>query len=178
MATQTMDASLASSHPDIAKRTSVSGLILSCAMLLAGVMSFLSIFQLTDRTSALSMGMMVLGSGLFLWGIFRLFWKTRELVYAPTGSVTKEQSCFFDLKHMDKLKTMVLSGKFSKEANMKSEVSGNIRMDILLSEDKKFAAVQLFQFIPYTYNPITPVCYFTNGEANELADFLLKCKMH
>ncbi len=37
MATQTIDATLfASSHPDIAKRTSVSGLIISVAMLLVG----------------------------------------------------------------------------------------------------------------------------------------------
>ena len=38
MATQTIDATLfASSHPDIVKRTSVSGLIFSVAMLLVGV---------------------------------------------------------------------------------------------------------------------------------------------
>ena len=37
MTTQAIDATIfASSHPDIAKRTSVSGLIFSCIMLLAG----------------------------------------------------------------------------------------------------------------------------------------------
>ena len=41
MATQTIDATLfASSHPDIVKRTSVSGLIFSVAMLLVGVFIF------------------------------------------------------------------------------------------------------------------------------------------
>ena len=60
---------------------------------------------------------------------------------------------------------------------LKSESSGNIRMDVILSEDKKFAAVQLFQFVPYTYNPITSVQYFTNGEASAVAAFLSKCKL-
>ena len=39
----------ASSHPDIAKRTSVSGLIFSCIMLLAGVIAFVSTFEMEDR---------------------------------------------------------------------------------------------------------------------------------
>ena len=41
---------------------------------------------------------MVLGTAFFLLGIFRLFWKSKEVVYIPTGSVTKERSVFFDLK--------------------------------------------------------------------------------
>ena len=38
MATQAIDATIfASSHPDIAKRTSISGLLISCVMLLIGL---------------------------------------------------------------------------------------------------------------------------------------------
>ena len=50
---------------------------------------------------------------------------------------------------------LVNSGSFSADSNIKSEASGNIRMDVILSADKKFAAVQLFQFVPYNYQPIT-----------------------
>ena len=63
MATQTIDATLfASSHPDIVKRTSVSGLIFSVAMLLVGVFIFASIFEMSDKSSTLSMALMVLGT--------------------------------------------------------------------------------------------------------------------
>lgn len=179
MATQTIDATIfASTHPDIAKRTSVSGLIISSVMLLAGVLAFVSTFELEDRSSTLSMGLMVLGTGLVLVGVFRLFWKSKEVVYLPTGSIAREQSLFFDLKNMDRLSEMVKKGSFSVDNSLKGEASGNIRMDIILSEDTKFAAVQLFQFVPYTYNPITAVCYFTNGEATALAAFLKKCKVN
>ena len=65
MATQTIDATLfASSHPDIVKRTSVSGLIFSVAMLLVGVFIFASIFEMSDKSSTLSMALMVLGTAL------------------------------------------------------------------------------------------------------------------
>ena len=144
MTTPAIDATIfASSHPDIAKRTSVSGLIFSGFMLLIGVLAFISTFEMEDRSSTLSMGLMVLGSGLFLIGIFRLFWKSKEVVYLPTGSIAKEQSIFFDLKYMDQLKEIVKSGTFSADTNLKGGTSGNLRMDIILSEDKKFAAVSV-----------------------------------
>lgn len=179
MATQTFDTTIfASSHPDIAKRTSLSGLIFSGLILLVGVLAFVSTFEMEDRSSTLSMGLMVLGTGMFLIGIFRLFWKSKEVVYLPTKSVAKEHSVFFDLKYMDHLKEMVQTGEFPADTNLKGDTSGNIRMDVILSEDKKFAAVQLFQFVPYTYNPITSVQYFTNGEASALAAFLSKSRLH
>ena len=97
MATQTIDATLfASSHPDIAKRTSVSGLIISLVMMVVGILIFVSIFEMNDKSSTISMGLMVLGTALILLGVFRLFWKSKEIVYLPTGSVAKERSMFFD----------------------------------------------------------------------------------
>ena len=145
--TQTIDATIfASTHPDIAKRISVSGVLISSVMLLIGILAFASTFELDDKSSTTSMALMVLGTGLFLIGIFRLFWKSKEVVYLPTKSVAKEHS-------------------------------GNIRMDVILSADKKFAAVQLFQFVPYTYQPITSVQYFTNEKASAIVAFLSKSKI-
>ena len=175
---QTIDATIfASSHPDIAKRTSVSGVLISSVMLLVGILAFVSTFELDDKSSTVSMALMVLGTGLFLMGIFRLFWKSKEVIYLPTKSVAKEHSIFFDLKHMDALRNLVNSGSFSAGSHIKSEASGNIRMDVILSADKKFAAVQLFQFIPYTYQPITSVQYFTDEQASAVIAFLTKSKM-
>jgi len=177
--TQTIDATIfASTHPDIAKRISVSGVLISSVMLLIGILAFASTFELDDKSSTTSMALMVLGTGLFLIGIFRLFWKSKEVVYLPTKSVAKEHSVFFDLKHMDALKNLVNSGSFSADSKIKSEASGNIRMDVILSADKKFAAVQLFQFVPYTYQPITSVQYFTNEEASAIVAFLSKSKIY
>ena len=173
MATQAIDATIfASSHPDIAKRTSISGLLISCVMLLIGILSFASTFELEDKSSTVSMALMVFGTGLFLLGI------SKEVVYVPTGSIAKERSIFFDLKHMDKLTDLVNSGSFSADSKIKSEASGNIRMDVILSADNKFAAVQLFQFVPYTYQPVTAVHYFTNDAAAAVAAFLTKSQLN
>ena len=69
MATKTIDATLfASSHPDIAKRTSVSGLLISLAMMVAGLLIFVSIFEMHDKSSTISMALMVVGTALILLG--------------------------------------------------------------------------------------------------------------
>ena len=172
MATQTIDATLfASSHPDIAKRTSVSGLIISLVMMVVGILIFVSIFEMNDKSSTISMGLMVLGTALILLGVFRLFWKSKEIVYLPTGSVAKERSMFFDLKYIGKLTEMIENGNLDSEAGVKSESSGNV-----ISQDNKFAALQLFLFVPYTYTPVTSVRYFTGSEAAAVSVFLSKCK--
>lgn len=177
MTTQVMDATLfAPTHPDIEKRTSTSRLIFSAALLLAGILSFALVFEMHDSSSALSMLLMVLGAGLLLWGTFRLFWKSRELVYLPTGSVAKEFSLYFDLKNLEKLTEMLKSGSMVEETMLKSESSGNVRMDVVLSQDNKFAAVQLFQFVPYAYTAVTPIHYFTGSDAAMMTRFLAKCK--
>lgn len=119
MATQTIDATLfASSHPDIVKRTSVSGLIFSVAMLLVGVL-FCIHFEMSDKSSTLSMALMVLGTAFVLLGVFRLFWKSKEVVYLPTGSVTKERSVFFDLKYLGKLTDMIENEQLNGETEIK-----------------------------------------------------------
>ena len=47
--TQTIDATIfASSHPDIAKRTSISGVLFSSFMLLVGILAFASTFELEE----------------------------------------------------------------------------------------------------------------------------------
>ena len=67
MATKTIDSTLfASSHPDIAKRTSVSGLLISLAMMVAGLLIFVSIFEMHDKSSTISMALMVVGTALFV----------------------------------------------------------------------------------------------------------------
>lgn len=166
----------ASSHPNIEKRLSMQVIIVSTALFIAGV-ALLVIFSKDGRGySPLNISLMAAGALLSLYAIRKGFSHSMEIVYTPTGSKTEEHSLFFDLKYMDELKNCTLSGDFRAISEVKSEKSGNLRMDVILSQDRKFAAVQLLQFIPYAYQPVTPVKYFTNEEASDLFTFLSGCK--
>lgn len=175
MIPQSIDVTIsASAHPDIAKRTSASGLIFSSLLMLVGLAALIASNRLEEHAALSTIVLMLSGTILIIFGVLRLVWKGKEVVYLPTGSIAREKSFFFDLKHLEALKDSVTTGRFSLAADAYSELNGNIRMDVIVSEDKQFAAVQLFQFVPYAYNPVTSVCYYTNGEATALFSFLMK----
>lgn len=178
MSNKNIDATIfASSHPNIEKRVSVSGIIFSGLILLTGIVMLYFTWRMNgDSSSALNMLLMIAGAGLSVFGLVRFMRNSKEVVYAPTGSLAKEQCLFFDLKHLDDLKQCVGTGKFPGDASIKTEDNGNIRMDVIISQDRKFAAVQLSQFVPYTYNPVTTIQYYTNGEAQSLHEFITSCR--
>ena len=151
-------------HPDVVKRTSVSSIIISAILCVIGAGAFATSLKMGDSSSTMSMVLMAGGTILFLWAVFRFFWRGKEWVYAPTGSVAKEGTCFFDVCDLQAL-TDALEKKFEPD-DVKVKTNGNVRMDYMISQDKKFVAAQLFRFIPYTYEPASSVFYFTGDDAS------------
>ncbi|NDV63867.1 hypothetical protein [Bacteroides sp. 224] len=175
MTSQALDATTVfeSLHPDMVKRTSSTNLIFSGILFLGGIASLFSGIQTSDHT--LSLGLSVVGIALVTWAIIRLFIRSKEIVYLPTGSVANKQSIFFDLKYMDELKKVVTTGNSGVDLPLKSDSNGNVRMDVLETRDRRFVAVQLLQFVPYMYSPVTSVYYFTGNEAAAISSFISNC---
>ncbi|MDR1005231.1 MAG: hypothetical protein LBL97_09595 [Prevotellaceae bacterium] len=171
-------AELALTHPDISKRTNLSALALSAAIMLLGILLFLGVFILPDSSSAGAMLLLVVGVGLFFFGLIRLFQKFKQAVYLPTGGVLKEHQLYFDLKELSQLKDLAADSKLCAEVSVKSTHSGNVRMDVALSSDGKFAAVQLLQFVPYVYKPVSNAYYYVGHEATAVSAFVQQCKKH
>lgn len=171
---------LVSEHPSITKRTSVSKVILSLLLMLVGLAALISSNQVGKDASTLSVFLMFSGVLLIILGVSYLVWRSKETIYTPTGSVMKKKSFFFDLKHLDDLKNCILFRTFPLKINAHSEPNGNIRLDVVFSADKKFAAVQLFQFVPYAYNPVSLVHYYADDDVTALASFLAQsgCKVY
>ena len=61
---------------------------------------------------------------------------------------------------------------FSNNINIEKGTGGNLRLDVLMSADKKFAAVRLLQFIPYSYIPVMDMQYLRNDKIAALENFL------
>lgn len=163
-------------NQELVKRISVSKLVLSAVMLVVGLVLISVVFRLSDTSSTLSMILMVGGSVLILLSLFRFFWKSKKVVYAPTGSTAYETSLFFNLKDLALLSELVEDKQFSSVQSVKCESNGNIRLDVLLTQDCQFAALQLFQFIPYTYSPVTSVVYFKGDDAVSVSKFIGHCR--
>ena len=144
----------------------VSSIIISAILCVIGAGAFATSLKMGDSSSTMSMVLMAGGTILFLWAVFRLFWRSKEWVYAPTGSVAKEGACFFDVCDLQALTETLEKKGFETKNDVKVKTNGNVRMDYMISQDKKFVAAQLFRFIPYTYEPASSVFYFTGDDAS------------
>lgn len=156
-------------YPDIEKRTSISSVLVSAIFCVIGAGAFVISLKMGDSSSAMSMAFMTGGIILFLLAVFRLFWKSKEWVYVPTGSVAKERACFFDECDLQALTAALENKSFESKSEVKVKPCGNVRMDYMLSQDQRFVAVQLFRFVPYTYEPASSVFYYTGAEAAAFA---------
>lgn len=169
-----------SSNPDLIKKINLSSVIRSLTILVIGAILFLIAWRLDDTTSSINMLFLTLGTICLLWSIYRFFWQSKYWIYLPTGSSTKEGSCFFDNEYLhDMIK--IFDKENSKHENIiKKQIDlknrADIRMDYMLSKDHKFAAVQIFKYIPYTYEPVSDIYYLTGVEADNFANCLINRK--
>ncbi len=160
-----------SKHQDIAKCTNTSSMFLAILLILLGIVSFIFYGQLGRVAAELSLTLLLFASCLLLWGIYILVWKSKVLVYEPTGSKVLKNSAFFDISEQNKLEKMIKSGVFPSDP-VPTKEKGCFRLDFLISEDGQFVAVQLFRFSSYKFIAETPITYFKGEQAAGASAFL------
>lgn len=154
-------------HEHVSRRTDVRSIILSVILILIGGAAFYFSIIEENESSSLSMLVMTIGAACLLLGVFRLFWKSHSWFYTPTDSRISVKSEFYEAADFRSLKSVLESSDFSGEKTVKSGNTGGIRMDYMYSHDRKFAAVQLYQFSSYIYQPITEVYYYKDMAADK-----------
>ena len=154
-------------HEHVARRTDIRSIIFSIILILVGGLAFYFSIIEENESSSLSMLIMTLGAACLLVGVFRLFWKSHSWFYTPTDSRISVKSEFYEAADFRSLKSVLDGCCFSGEKTVKSGNTGGIRMDYMYSKDRKFAAVQLFQFSSYIYQPVTEVYYYRDMTADE-----------
>ncbi len=170
---QILNATLfASDHNDVEKRLHTVAVIFSALLALTGVVCFFLTTRLAENSSTLGMSLMVVGTGLLLTAIFRFFWKSKHLVYIPTGSTVSSRSIYFDSSFQSYLVHAVNRGELHPDPTLRSSVSGSVRLDLLMSEDGSFGAVQLFEYVSYTYKPLTSIVYLSGEQVAEAKRFI------
>lgn len=161
------------SHQDIGKQFNIRKTITGAIILLIGISLLIDAGLLIQESFSLHNVVLLISSILLcLAGFYQLQYKSKEVRYLPTRSVIKEKSYSFNLRYLETLKEMIETGNFADNNFIEKETNGNLRMDVMMSDDKKFAAVRLVQFIPYSYIPITDIQYMRNDNINALESFL------
>ncbi len=84
----------------------------------------------------------------------------------------KKAIAYFDVHESDALQACVEMKRFEELKRLKREKDTGVRLEAMVADDGKFAAVQISEYIPYTYEAITPVRCYYGEEADVLASYL------
>ena len=152
-------------HPNLTKHVCVFSILVSLLLGTVGIGGILLFFHSAETSFMLSMTIIIIGVVLLLIALFRLFWRSKELIYIPTGSPVMEGTCYLDICDLQKMSDVLEQARFDCTAHIPLKLSGNARLDYLVSKDDEFVAVQLYHFIPYTYEPTTRIFYYTHTDA-------------
>ena len=107
-----------------------------------------------------------------------LFGLMKRLVYVPTGSPVKVIRDNYHVDAIAPLQRIIESEPKGLAAAIKSfrakkQPIGNVELDICISDDKNFVALQLLQFgDEYAYHPITEPVFFEGEQAQLVATIL------
>ena len=170
--TQVEETLFSAAHPQLEKQISVKQILLSSCIALFGVMGIVLSLVMDKSESTLCMAFLTIGILLMLFALYRFFTKSKEMIYKPTGSEVRSDSLYMDSVELPSLKQMMVKNEFSTSSRLVFKEGGNGRLDYMVSKDGRFLAMQLFQFVPYTYEPVTGVYYYADDEAVAVARYI------
>ena len=160
---------LSSAHVQLDKHICVKQLLVSSLIALVGIVAIVLMMVMDDSDSTLSMALLTIGVILLLFALYRFFTKSHETVYKPTGSVVRTGSLYMDTVELQNLQQMIKKNDFPVSSRISFKEGGNGRLDYMASKDGRFVAIQLFQFVPYTYEPVSDKLYYTDDGAVAIA---------
>ena len=163
---------LVASNPEVKEVTNQKMLMTSAGLLILSGGLFYASFNESENSSSLSMALLCLAIAMLVYALYLVLNKRTNLMYQPTQSLIHRGITFFDRSEMEPVKKAILNNNTDYLCKLKVAKSGNARIDFLHSADGNFAALQLFEYIPYTFEATTEVICVTGKEAQAMNLFL------
>ena len=82
-----------------------------------------------------------------------------KAIYTPTGSTVKAMALEYSLSEGEKMKRLLdmpldkMTADIEQKGKPKTGVNDNFRLEVCLSDDHQFCALQLFRFADFSYRP-------------------------
>ena len=83
-----------------------------------------------------------------------------KAIYTPTGSTVKAMALEYSLSEGEKMKRLLdmpldkMTADIEQKGKPKTGVNGNFRLEVCLSDDHQFCALQLFRFADLCYSSL------------------------
>lgn len=166
--TQVEETLFSSAHAQLDKRISLKQILVSSLIAFSGIVVIV-LMTMMNVSNSIGMLLLVIGVVLLLYSFYRFFTKSHEVIYKPTSSEVRTGSMYMDTTELQRLLNIVKENDFSSSFRLVLKGGGNGRLDYLISKDCRFVALQLFHFVPYTYESVTDKLYYTDDDAVAVA---------
>lgn len=153
-----MNTILEAASDELSKKRSAGSIkVLVSLAIFSLILIIVTITAIPDKKSVLYLGMITIGIiGLIIF-LIKLLNSKEDLIYVKTGSDIKKFSLYFKPDELPNLMYAIETVNVSIFKRLFADNNSGIRLDVVLSKDDKFAACQIFKFIPYTYEPASVV---------------------
>lgn len=90
-------------------------------------------------------------------GVIKLLFSAKDKIFTPTKSRVRSISVNHTMSNYSVIKNALETGDFTKVMQIKPTDSSELKMEISVSDDNQFASCQIFEWIPYNYEPKSEV---------------------
>lgn len=147
------------SNNEVVKKNAISGV--AVGLLLAGIGCAVAGKSFEDPNSAVPSFLFTLAVCLFLGAIIKFFVSRNCYLYLPAKSRLYTSTFYFDIHDSNDLQVCMEMKRFDELSRLKREKDTGVKLEAMIAKSGDFAAVQISEYIPYTYQAITPVmCYY------------------
>lgn len=158
------------SNKEVVKQTRISGI--AVGLVVVAVVFAIAGKSFEDPNSSMPTFLFTTAAILFLGGIVKLFVSRSCYLFRPTKSRLKSVTLYFDVHESDALQNCMELKRFDDLKRLKREKDTGVKVEAMVTGDGKFAAVQILEYIPYTYEAITPVMCYYGDEAQIFAAYV------
>jgi hypothetical protein len=159
-------------HSQIVKKISFLNILIAILLVIAGIVTFYLSSGVEKEKSILAIFLFLMAVCLIAGGVIVFFTKWKYEVYEKTGSPIIHKTYFFGKKEIDMVKAVLDQEQFQSGKPIVFLPNSDAHLDVLFSKDNQFAAVQLKEYIPFTFQPVSSIYYFYQPAAGDFIEYV------
>lgn len=155
---------------EIAKQTNIS--IVAIVVMVVGIALGVLGILFDDPNSSMPTFLFTLAALLVFGGLVKLLVSRTCYVYLPTKSRLALSKYYFDVHAGDEVQNCLQMKRFDDLSRIKREKDNGVKVEAMLAADGQFAAIQVLEYVPYSFEAVTPVMCYYGDEAAKVSKAL------
>lgn len=153
----------------ITKKINLPGILKNAAITILGVAALVTASAIEGDPSTWTIALFTAGIVIIVWGTGRVAFRRQRYLYIPTASPVSKTSIPLEGKSGGRL-VAVLGNAGAENAGIGEgkDLSGG-RLDVWVSRDRDFAAIQLFRYRPHEFYAVSPLIRIGEKELDTLS---------